>query len=122
MENIKKMLEYMPEGYEIAARSSGAMSRAREIKSARDLLELCLVYLYKGLSLLEVSVYASVENVAKISGVNFMKRFGKCGGWFRSIAAKDNVLKQFFNKQMEIGEFKEIDEKTDDNIMHENSL
>ena len=88
MENIKEMLEYMPEGYEIAARSSGAMERAREIKSARDLLMLCLVYLYKGLSLLEVSVYATVENVARISGVNFMKRFGKCGEWFRSIAVK----------------------------------
>ena len=86
MKNIEEMLKYVPEGYERTAKSSGAIQRAREIKSAKDLLLLCLVYLYKGLSLLEVSVYAMAENIAEISNVNFMKRFAKCGEWFREIA------------------------------------
>jgi hypothetical protein len=88
MKNIEELLKYMPKEYEKEAKNSGAMQRAREIKSAKELLLLCLVYLYKGLSLMEVSVYASVESIAEISSVNFMKRFGKCGEWFRSIALK----------------------------------
>lgn len=86
MNNISELLKYLPSKYETVAKSSGAMQRAREIKSAKDMLLLCLVYLYKGLSLVEVSVYAAVENIAEISSVNFMKRFAKCRAWFREIA------------------------------------
>jgi hypothetical protein len=85
MKNIEEMIKYMPKEYEKQAKSSGAFTRSREIKSAKDLMLLCLVYLYKGLSLLEVSVYAMVANIGEISEVNFMKRFGKCGEWFREI-------------------------------------
>ena len=86
MNNIAELLKYLLYNYEQAAKSSGAMKRVREIKSASDLMLLCLLYLYKGLSLVEVCVYAAVENIAEISNVNFMKRFARCGAWFREIA------------------------------------
>jgi len=88
MKNIEELIKYLPEEYESQAKSSGAIQRVREIKNAKDLMLLCLLYLYKGLSLLEVSVYASLEKIAEISNVNFMKRFAKCGEWFRIIALK----------------------------------
>lgn len=85
--NIEELLNYIPDDYEAMAKSSGAMQRAREIKSAKDLMLLCLTYLFKGLTLEEVAVFAGVKSIATISNVNFMKRFAKCRNWFKNIAA-----------------------------------
>ena len=85
MSNVKELLKHMPDKYESMAKSNGAMKRSREIKSASDLMLLCLTYLFKGLTLVEVSIYAAVENIGNISNVNFMKRFAKCREWFKYI-------------------------------------
>jgi hypothetical protein len=79
MGNIEKLLEMLPEGYEKAANETGALKRAREIKTAFDLLMLVFLYVAHGLSHLEVSVAAKIKGVAQISDVGFMKRFAKCG-------------------------------------------
>ena len=79
MENIEKMLERLPEGYEKAANETGALTRKREIKTAADLLLLVFLYVVHGLSYLEVSVIAKMKGMAQISDVAFMKRFAKCG-------------------------------------------
>ena len=85
MSNIKELLKHMPDEYESMAKSSGAMKRSREIKTASDLMLLCLTYLFKGLTLVEVSIYAAAENIGNISNVNFMKRFAKCREWFKNV-------------------------------------
>jgi hypothetical protein len=79
MENIKKLLEMLPGGYEEAATETGALKRKREIKTAFDLLMLVFMYVAHGMSHLEVSVVAKMKGIAQISDVAFMKRFAKCG-------------------------------------------
>ena len=79
MENIEKMLEMLPGGYEEAANETGALTRRREIRTAYDLLMLVFLHVAHGLSHLEVSVVAKMKGIAKISDVGFMKRFAKCG-------------------------------------------
>ena len=79
MENIEKILEMLPRGYEEAATETGALKRKREIKTAIDLLMLVFLYVAHGLSHLEVSVVAKMKGIAQISDVAFMKRFAKCG-------------------------------------------
>jgi len=49
MGNIEKLLEMLPEGYEKAANETGALKRAREIKTAFDLLMLVFLYVAHGL-------------------------------------------------------------------------
>jgi hypothetical protein len=91
MKNIEKLMSRLPKDYEATAKTTKALVRARGIKNSRDLMLLCLIYLFKGLTLLEVSVYASVENIANISNVAFMKRFAKCRDWFRHIATNLHI-------------------------------
>ena len=79
MENIEKLLEMLPNGYEEAAHKTGAIERKREIKTAYDLLRLVFLYVAYGLSHLEISVTAKMKGIAQISDVGFMKRFAKCG-------------------------------------------
>ena len=79
MENVEKLLEMLPKGYEDAGRETGAFKRKREIETVSDLLMLIFLYVAHGLSHLEVSVYAKMKGIAQISDVAFMKRFAKCG-------------------------------------------
>ena len=79
MENINKLIEMLPEGYEKAAKKTGAFKRKREIETVADLLKLVFMYIAHGLSHLEMSVTAKMKGIADISDVAFMKRFGKCG-------------------------------------------
>lgn len=90
MGNVKELLNYLPSDYETTAKTFGALRRAREIKNARDLMLLCLTYLFKGLTLVEASIYATTENIGNISNVNFMKRFAKCRDWIRNVAQSLN--------------------------------
>jgi hypothetical protein len=84
MDNVEKLLEMLPAGYEEAARETGAYKRKREIETVSDLLKLIFVCATHGLSRLEASVYAKMKGIAQISGAAFMKRFAKRGeliGW-----------------------------------------
>ena len=66
MNNIKEILNHLPNDYESTAKTSGAMTRSREIKSAKDLTVLCLTYLFKGLTLVGISVFAAAEDIARV--------------------------------------------------------
>jgi hypothetical protein len=68
----------LPDGYEEAARETGAFTRKREIKSARDLLLLVFLYIVHGMSYLSVSATAHLKGI-NLSDVSFMERFAKCG-------------------------------------------
>jgi len=82
MENIEKMIEKLPEGYEKAAKETGGFKQKREIKTATDLLRLIFIYIVNGLSYIEISAIAKMKGIAEISDVGFMKRFTKCGKLF----------------------------------------
>ena len=78
MENIEKLIEKLPSGYEKAASETGGFKQKREIKTVNDLLRLIFLYIVNGLSYIEVSAIAKVKGIANISDVGFMKRFANC--------------------------------------------
>jgi len=47
MIEIKEITKYLPEGWETAARETGALLRSRKIETAEDLLELNLLHLHR---------------------------------------------------------------------------
>jgi len=83
MENIEKIIEKLPEGYEKAATETGGFKQKREIKTVNDLMRLIFLYIVNGLSYIEVSAIAKVKGIANISDVGFMKRFSNCGKYFK---------------------------------------
>jgi hypothetical protein len=86
--NIDHLIELLPEKYEEACYEQKAIIRARNIKSAKDLMRLSLIYLSNKCSLVETSQLSSLMGFGKISDVGFMKRFSKCGNWFKWILEK----------------------------------
>ena len=82
---IATLLRMMPDGYEEACFSTGAIVRKRDIKSPDDLMMLCLFHLLTGCSLVEISELAKLSEIGDISDVAFMKRFQNCNEWFKWI-------------------------------------
>ena len=78
-----QMLKYLPAGWEQKCHEFGVIQRAREIKTPEDLMTLDLFHLLHGCTLLEMSVAAKALKIGNISDVAFMKRFEKCGEWFK---------------------------------------
>lgn len=78
------LFKIMPEGYEKACWETKAMSRKIGLQNEQDLLTLCLFYAYDH-SLIEVQSYAKSAGIYEISDVGFMKRFSRCGNWFKWI-------------------------------------
>ena len=85
MININQIKWKLPNGYESACYETKAMERTREIKSPSDLMTLCMIYLTQNSSLKEISEIARLNGIAEISDVSFMKKFAKCGEWFKKI-------------------------------------
>jgi len=85
MLNIEKLMRLLPEGYEKACYETKAIERAREIKNAKDLMQLSLSYVAHGFSLVEMSEIARLKGLGNISDVAFMKKFSKCNDWFIDI-------------------------------------
>ena len=74
----KEIIKMLPKDYEKACYESKAMTRKRVIKSPKDLLILVIFYLFGEHSLIEVSQFALMSKIGKISDVAFMERFVKC--------------------------------------------
>ena len=79
--DINDLIKLLPEGYENACYKTKAMTRKRTIKNPLDLLRLILFYLSGNKSLIDVSQFALMSGIGKISDVGFMKRFVKCKDW-----------------------------------------
>lgn len=75
------LIKLLPEGYEDACYEKKAMTRKRTIRNPLDLLRLILFYLSGNKSLIDVSQFALISGIGKISDVGFMKRFIKCRDW-----------------------------------------
>ncbi len=80
--------QFLPEGWRELARSTGALKRARQVKSADTLLRLAFLYAASGLSLQQAAARASAAGLARISGVGLMKRMRGMGPWLRALAGE----------------------------------
>ncbi|MDR0400420.1 MAG: hypothetical protein LBH51_05700, partial [Treponema sp.] len=87
MPSIAQLLPLLGEDYERKCIELGIIRRAREIKTPADLMMLCLFHLLNGVSLVAVSTVAFTLKIGNFSDAAFMKKFAKCGGWFKQISA-----------------------------------
>ena len=71
---------------EATARTSGALVRRREIRSAEALLRLALAYGPGGLSLRMAAAWAGVSGLADLSDTAVMNRLRQAAGWLGEIA------------------------------------
>lgn len=81
------LVKLLPSGYENACFETKAITRKRAIKNPLDLLWLILYYLSGNHSLMEVSQFASIRGIGKISDVAFLKKFIQCKEWIRWLIA-----------------------------------
>lgn len=73
----------LPEGWQEAARQTGAMRRTRGFKDAATLLRVLLIHLVDGCSLRETAVRADAGGLVKVSDVALLGRLRGSGEWFR---------------------------------------
>ena len=72
---------------EATARSRGALTRVREIKSAATLLRLALAYGGLGMSLRETCAWAEAGGIANLSDPSLLERLCKAAPWLGDIVA-----------------------------------
>jgi hypothetical protein len=80
----------LPEGWEEAARRTGALIRTRGFDSPATLLRVLLIHLVEGCSLRETAVRAKAGGLASVSDVALLGRLRGCGEWFRWMAEQMN--------------------------------
>lgn len=85
VESIARLMSELPKDYEAECMRQGAIVRKRGVYSPADLMMLAMFHLHNGCSLLEISEVARITKLGSMSDVAFMKRFEKCGNWFRAI-------------------------------------
>jgi len=76
------------EELEASAKSSGALVRRREIKSAEALLRLALAYGPCGMSLRGVAAWASTTGLGDLSDVAALKRLRASADWLQELVGK----------------------------------
>jgi Transposase DDE domain len=72
---------------EASARSCRALQRRRQVRSAAELLRLCLAYVLGRLSLRGLSAWAAAQGWAAISDVAVLNRLRASADWLGTIAA-----------------------------------
>lgn len=73
----------LPNGWQEAARHTGALRRTRGFKDAATLLRVLLIHLVDGCSLRETAVRADAGGLIKVSDVALLGRLRGSGEWFR---------------------------------------
>lgn len=84
--------QFLPEGWQELARSTGALKRARQVSGPDVLLRLAFLYAASGLSLQQAAARASTTGLAQISDVGLMKRMRNAEPWLQALVA--SVLEQ----------------------------
>lgn len=79
---------FLPDGWQELARSTGALKRARQVRSADVLLRLVFLYAASGLSLQQAAARATTAGVARISNVALMKRMRTAEPWLRALTER----------------------------------
>ena len=78
-DQIKQLMELLPEGWQAQAKEPGAFRRAREVKSPADLLRLIVLYLTEGRSYAGTSALLGVTKTMKLNKVAVFKRIRNSG-------------------------------------------
>lgn len=73
----------LPDGWQDAARHTGALRRRRNFKGAATLLRVLMIHLVDGCSLRETAVRADAGGLIKVSDVALLGRLRGSGEWFR---------------------------------------
>lgn len=73
----------LPDGWQEAARRTGALRRTRGFKDAATLLRVLLIHLVDGCSLRETAVRADAGGLITVSDVALLGRLRGSGEWFR---------------------------------------
>ena len=84
------LVKLLPSGYEQACFDKRAITRKRTIKNPLDLLRLILFYLSGNKSLADVSHFALLSGIGKLSDAAFMKKFVQCKDWIKWLT--ENIL------------------------------
>ena len=83
------LTSFLPEGWEAAAKETGAMRRSRgQISCPSILLRVLLMHTATGLSLQQTAARAKLQDIAEISDVGLLKRLRSSEGWLRELARK----------------------------------
>jgi len=77
----------LPADLDESARSSGALLRRRNVPNASALLRIALAYALSDLSLKDVAAWASVLNVAQLSGPGLFYRLRESEAWLELVLA-----------------------------------
>jgi len=85
LESVARLIAELPDGYEEDCFKHGAITRARGVSGPADLMLLSMFHLQNGCTLMEISEVARITKLGEMSDVAFMKRFEKCGNWFKAI-------------------------------------
>ena len=88
LESIARLIAELPDGYEKDCFEQGAITRLRGVSSPADLMMLAMFHLQNGCTLMEISEVARITKLGEMSDVAFMKRFEKCGNWFKAINSR----------------------------------
>jgi len=81
-------MQFLPAGWEDAAKRLGAMRRQRKLPSAGELLRILLVHIANGCSMRETVARAKQGGLAEISDVALLKRLKCSSEWLRWMAIK----------------------------------
>ena len=82
-EDWEVIARVLPDGWQEAARHTGALRRTRGFKDAATLLRVLLIHLVDGCSLRETAVRADAGGLIKVSDVALLGRLRGSGEWFR---------------------------------------
>jgi len=82
-DRFKEILQLLPDGWEAQAKELGALRRAREIKTAEELLRLILLYLTEGKSFRGTSALMRLSGEAEMSDVAVIKRMRNSAAWLQ---------------------------------------
>ncbi len=87
LDHWPKVLARLPADFnvEATARSRGAFTRAREVKSAEGLLRLALAYGGCGMSLRETCAWAEAAGVASLADPSLLERLANAAPWLGDI-------------------------------------
>ena len=86
-EEWESLIRMLPQdlNLEETLRQSGGLKRRREVRDAKTLLRLALVYSICGKSLRWTAAWAEAQGVAHLSDVALMKRLRKARAWLRQL-------------------------------------
>lgn len=84
----KELQDYLPEGWEAAVRTEGALSRSRNIQTAEDLLQLCLLYLTEAGSYQTTSILLELTSGIQLNKNAVRKRIQGSHIWLQWMAQR----------------------------------